>query len=253
MKRSGWRALAAAGLLAACASPDAGETADAGESVDIDPLQAINRPIFSANDALDLYLLTPAAKVWDRVTPRAVPVHVDQVFENLRTPGRAVNDLLQGQVQQAGVECGRFLLNSTAGIAGIFDPASHFFGLETRLEDFGQTLGVWGVPPGAYLMLPVLGPSGVRELAALPVDLALDPISWLPRWGYRAGANTLYQVNYRSLRLDEAASLRESAIDLYSSLRDGYRQLRESLVRNGGAPQEVPDDLYELDGEDDPE
>jgi phospholipid-binding lipoprotein MlaA len=228
-------------VLAGCATPGP------GEEVDIDPLQAINRPIFRANDVLDRYLLNPAATVWDRITPRTVPVHLEQVYDNLRTPGRAVNDLLQGEVKQSGIECSRFLLNSTAGVAGIFDPASHFLGLRGRLEDFGQTLGVWGVPPGAYLMLPVLGPSGVRELVALPVDLALDPISWLPRWVYRAGANTLYQVNYRSRRLEEVANARRSALDLYSSLRDGYRQLRESLIRNGEAPQEVPDDMYELD------
>lgn len=241
MRRSPWRALAAAALLAACTT-----TSPEG-TVDIDPLQAINRPIFRANDALDRWLLNPAATAWDRVTPRAVPVHIDQVYDNLRTPGRAVNDLLQGEVKQSGVEWSRFLLNSTAGIAGIFDPASHFFGLQGRLEDFGQTLGVWGVPPGAYLMLPVLGPSGARELAALPVDLVLDPISWLPRWGYRAGANTLYQVNYRSLRLEEIKNARASALDLYSSLRDAYRQLRENLIRNGEPPQEVPDDMYNLD------
>ena len=241
MRRSPWCALAAAALLVACASTNP------EQAVDIDPLQAVNRPIFRANDVLDRWLLNPAATAWDRVTPRSVPVHLEQVYTNLRTPGRAVNDLLQGDVKQSGVEWSRFLLNSTAGIAGTFDPASHYFGLEGRIEDFGQTLGVWGVPPGAYLMLPVLGPSGVRELTALPVDLVLDPISWLPRWVYRAGANTLYQVNYRSLRLDETATARSSALDLYSSLRDAYRQLRENLIRNGGPPQEVPDDTYDLD------
>ena len=241
MSRSPWRALAAAALLAACAT-----TSPTGP-VDIDPLQAINRPIFRVNDELDQWVLNPAATAWDRITPRTIPVHIEQVYDNLRTPGRAVNDLLQGEVKQSGVEGSRFLLNSTAGIAGIFDPASHFFGLEGRLEDFGQTLGVWGVPPGAYLMLPVLGPSGVRDLAALPVDLALDPITWLPRWVFRAGANTVYQVNHRSLRLEEIKTARASALDLYSSLRDAYRQLRENLIRNGGPPQEVPDDTYDLD------
>jgi phospholipid-binding lipoprotein MlaA len=233
-------ALAAAALLAGCAS------SRGGEEPDIDPLQPVNRPIFGFNDALDRWLLNPAATGWDRITPRSVPVHLEQFFDNLRTPGWAVNDLLQGEVKQSGVEWSRFLLNSTAGLAGFFDPASHFFELGGRVEDFGQTLGVWGAPPGAYLMLPVLGPSGVRELIALPVDLALDPISWLP-WGYRVGANTTYQINRRALRLDEIRSARESALDLYSSLRDGYRQLRENLIRNGEAPQETPDDLYELD------
>ena len=243
MKWSIGRGLLAAGLLASCASSGGG----GAEVVDYDPLQSVNRPIFRANDVLDRYLLNPAGTAWDRITPRSVPVHLEQLYNNLRTPGRAVNDLLQGDVRQSGVECRRFLLNSTVGLAGLFDPANHFFGLEGRIEDFGQTLGVWGVPPGAFLMLPVLGPSQARELSALPVDLLLDPITWLPRWVWRAGANTFYQVNYRSLRLDEVRSARESALDLYSSLRDGYRQLRENLIRNGQAPQEAPDDLYQLD------
>jgi phospholipid-binding lipoprotein MlaA len=234
--------LAALGLLAGCAStgPE--------EPVEIDPLQSINRPIFSVNDTLDRWLLNPVATGWDRITPRTVPRHFEQFFDNVRTPGWALNDLLQGEVKQSGVEISRFLLNSTAGIAGLFDPAHHFLALEGRPEDFGQTLGVWGTPPGAYLMLPVLGPSGVRELAALPVDFALDPISWLP-WGWRIGANTAYQINRRSLRLEETANARASALDLYSSLRDGYRQLRRNQIANGAAVPENPDELYELDEE----
>jgi phospholipid-binding lipoprotein MlaA len=232
--------LAALGLLAGCASRGL------EEPVDIDPLEPVNRPIFSFNDGLDRFVLNPVATGWDRVTPHAVPRHLEQFFDNLRTPGWALNGLFQGEVKQSGVEWSRFLLNSTVGLAGFFDPADHFLALEGRPEDFGQTLGVWGTPPGAYLMLPVFGPSGVRELVALPVDLVLDPISWLP-WGPRIGANTAYQINRRSLRLEETANARASALDLYSSLRDGYRQLRQSLILNGKAPEETSDDLYELD------
>jgi phospholipid-binding lipoprotein MlaA len=237
--------LAAAWLLVGCATAGGGEA-------EIDPLEPMNRPIFRFNDTLDLHVLEPVARGWDRITPRAIPVHFAQLFDNLRTPGWAVNDLLQGDVQQSGVEWSRFLLNSTAGVAGLFDPASHYLGLESRVEDFGQTLGVWGTPPGAYLMLPVLGPSGVRELIALPVDFALDPVSWLP-WGYRLGINAAEQINARSLRLEEIENVRRSALDLYASLRDGYRQLRARQIRNGEEPQESPDDsLYELE-EDVPE
>jgi phospholipid-binding lipoprotein MlaA len=233
-------ALLAAGLLAGCTStrPDG--------SIDVDPLQSVNRPIFVFNDALDRFLLTPLARGWDFITPRTVPRHLDQLFDNLRAPGWALNDLFQGEVKQSGVEWSRFLINTSVGIAGLFDPAHHWLGLEGRVEDFGQTLGVWGAPPGAYLMLPVLGPSGGRELAALPLDLALDPLTWVP------GASLVVQINRRSLRLDEIANARASALDLYASLRDGYRQLRGNLIANGAAPEEVPDDLYELD-EGDPE
>jgi phospholipid-binding lipoprotein MlaA len=246
VRRSARVALAAALLLVGCASTDGGENAAA-----IDPLESLNRPIFRANDVLDLYLFNPLATGWDTVTPRAVPHHLEQLFDNLRTPGWALNDLLQGDVQQSAVEWGRFLLNSSVGIGGLFDPAHYFFALEGRVEDFGQTLGVWGVGSGAYLMLPVLGPSAVRELAATPIDLLLDPISWLPG-AYPTGVNAFERVNRRSLRREEIANARASALDLYSSLRDGYRQLRESQIANGQAPEEVHDDLYELE-EDVPE
>jgi len=228
-------ALLAAVLLAGCTSvrPDG--------SIDVDPLQSVNRPIFHFNDVLDRFLLNPLARGWDFITPRTVPHHLDQFFDNLQEPAWALNSLFQGSVKQSGVEWSRFLINSTVGIGGLFDPAHHWLGLHDRIEDFGQTLGVWGTPPGAYVMLPVLGPSGGRELAALPLDLALDPLSWVP------GASLVAQINRRSLRLDEIANARASALDLYSSLRDGYRQLRESLIANGAAPEEVPDDLYELE------
>jgi phospholipid-binding lipoprotein MlaA len=229
-------ALAGLWLFAGCASTR--------EPEDIDPLVRINRPIFAFNDGLDRFLLDPVGKGWDFITPRTVPVHLEQLFDNLRTPGWALNDLFQGDVRQCGVEWGRFLTNSTVGLAGLFDPAGHFLGLHGREEDFGQTLGVWGTPPGAYLMLPVLGPSGVRELVALPVDLVLDPLTFVP------GGNLAYSINHRSLVHEEVARLRASALDLYSSVRDGYRQLRRSLILNGEAPEESTDDLYELEEDD---
>jgi phospholipid-binding lipoprotein MlaA len=233
-------ALLAAWLLVGCASTHGDAPPD------VDPLQSVNRPIFRVNDLLDRFVLNPLATGWDFITPRTVPHHIEQVFNNLSTPSWALNDLFQGDVQQSGVEWSRFLLNSTLGVAGVFDPAHHFVGLAGRQEDFGQTLGVWGAHPGAYLMLPVFGPSQVRELLATPVDLVLDPVSWLPR-GYSTGTNAFEQINRRSLRLDEVAKARASALDLYSSLRDAYRQLRESLVRNGAAPEESQDDPYELE------
>jgi phospholipid-binding lipoprotein MlaA len=234
-------ALLALALLPACASVSPERDPD-----DVDPLERVNRPIFAFNDALDRWALHPVAKGWDFITPRTVPVHLEQFFDNLRTPGWALNDLFQGDVRQSGVEWGRFFTNTTVGLAGFFDPAHHFFELEARDEDFGQTLGVWGTPPGAYLMLPFLGPSGVRELVALPVDLILDPLIFVP------GGNLAYQINHRSLRVDEVEQLRSSALDLYSSLRNGYRQLRRTLILNGELSEENSDDFYELE-EDDPE
>lgn len=229
--------LALAALLAGCAS-----TREPAEEPDPDPCEGFNRPMFGFNEVLDRWLLNPAATGWDWITPRFIPFHLEQFFDNLRTPGYMLNDMFQAEVKQSGVELGRFVTNTTFGIGGFFDPASHFLGLEGRVEDFGQTLGVWGTPQGAYLMLPFMGPKGVRELGALPIDLVLDPLTFLP------GGNILYQVNARSMNLEEVRQARESALDWYVFVRNAYRQSREALVRNGEPPEETPsDDFYELD------
>ena len=230
-------ALVLAGLgLTACAS-----TSGTPAALD-DPLETVNRPVFSFNDGLDRQILEPVARGWEAITPHSVVVHIDQFFENLQTPGYFVNDLLQGDVRQSGVEMFRFLLNSTVGLAGLFDPASHYLGLESRDEDFGQTLGVWGVPSGPYLMLPVAGSYAARDLAAAPVDLALNAWTLVP------GVGLVYTINRRSLRIEEFREARGAALDLYVFLRDSYQQSREAAVMNSDSPEEAPsDDFYELD------
>ncbi len=223
-------------LLAGCASTQAPREPSE------DPAEGFNRAMFGFNMFVDRWLLSPAARGWDWITPRTIPVHLDQLFDNLRTPGYMLNDLFQADVKQSGVELGRFVTNTTLGLGGIFDPASHFLSLEGRREDFGQTLGVWGTPPGAYLMLPLLGPHGVRELVAMPVDLVLDPLTVVP------GGNVVYQVNSRSLSLEQMSRARAAALDWYVFVRNAYRQTREALVRNGEPPKEAPsDDFYELE------
>jgi phospholipid-binding lipoprotein MlaA len=223
-------ALAASCALAACATPTAREAGD--------PIEKFNRPMFAFNDALDRWIFEPVARGWDWITPRTVPVHIDQFFDNLRTPGHALNDLLQGDGGQAGTEAGRFLLNTTVGLVGIFDPASHHFGLRGRPEDFGQTLGAWGTPMGAYVMLPVMGPHGVRELVALPIDLILRAWTLVP------GANIVYVINRRSLDLEEIRDIRSGALDLYVTVRNGYQQRRAALIRNGDPSEEGTDDDF---------
>ena len=232
----------ACAALAACAST-AGPGPEAGGE---DPLEDLNRPVFSFNDGLDRHLLAPVARGWSALAPRPVRVGLSRFFANLRTPGYFLNDLLQGDVKQSGVELSRFLVNSTVGLAGFFDPAAGALDLRGRDEDFGQTLGVWGVPPGPYFMLPGAGSYAARELAALPVDLVLDPAIVVP------GLNLVYGVNRRSLSLEEVDDAREAALDLYVFVRDGYRQSRRAAVRNGEEPPEraPDDDFYELEESD---
>lgn len=238
-KRALVAALLVGGWLAAPAP-----SALAGEG---DPLEGMNRGIWWFNDKLDRYLLEPVAIGWTRITPEIVRKGFGNAFSNLRYPLRLVNDLLQGDVQQAGRETGRFVINSTVGIVGFIDVAGEY-GWEMRPEDFGQTLGVWGAGPGAYVMLPILGPSGVRDGVMLPLDLALGGwVSWFsPEAGIAVGV--MERVNTRARLLEDIRSARESSLDYYVFVRNAYRQLREARIQNGEVPDEEPgDDLYELE------
>ena len=128
--------------------------------------------MFWFNDKVDVYVLAPVASGWEKVSPRCVRTSVSHFFGNLRFPIVAVNDLLQGKVKDSASDVGRFAVNTTVGVLGFFDPALHWGRIEHQ-EDFGQTLGVWGVPPGPYLVLPLLGPSDPRDAAGFAVDYAL--------------------------------------------------------------------------------
>ena len=216
-----------------------------------DPWEGFNRGVWWFDDKLDRYLLEPIGVGWRFITPNVVRTRLRNVFQNIGFPLRFVNDLLQGDVKQAGRETGRFLMNTTVGVAGIFDPASRY-GLEMREEDFGQTLGVWGVPPGAYVVLPFLGPSGVRDATMLPLDLLAGawPALISPTANTVISATNL--VNTRALAIEDIREARAASLDYYVAVRDFYRQRRAALVQNGELPaEEIGDELYEIDEEDD--
>ena len=216
-----------------------------------DPWEGFNRGVWWVDDKFDRYLFEPIAVGWRFVTPSVVRTRLRNVFQNLGFPLRFVNDLLQGDVKQAGRETGRFLMNTTVGVAGIFDPASRY-GLEMREEDFGQTLGVWGVPPGAYVVLPFFGPSGVRDATMLPLDILAGawPALISPTANTVISATSL--VNTRALAIEDIRELRAASLDYYVAVRDIYRQRRAALIQNGELPDGgVSDDFYELDEEDD--
>jgi phospholipid-binding lipoprotein MlaA len=220
-----------------------------------DPWQGFNRAIFYFNnDLFDGYLLGPVARAWMFVSPETVRRHIEQAFDNLNAPGYVIQPLLQGDPKQSGIALSRFLINSTVGVAGIFDPAHHFLGLARRPEDFGQTLGVWGVGPGPYLVIPIILPrTCLRDALAYPVDWALNVgdggiwTIWAP-WYAGIAASSARYTNRRALIDADLEEGRAAAVDWYIASRDAYLQGRARDVRNGAEPVEKPnDDLYEID------
>src|SRR6185436_5004670 len=153
-------------------------TVPSGKRDPRDPWEGFNRASYKFNDTLDRAIAKPVAKGYKKVTPRVVRTGVSNFFSNLGTLTTIANDVLQGKMKQAGHDSGRFLLNSTLGLAGLFDPASAA-GMEHNDEDFGQTLGKWGVKSGPYLMLPILGPSTVRDTFERLPDRLTDPVTYL--------------------------------------------------------------------------
>ena len=236
-------ALGLAALLGlGCASPGAQANLAA---LDRDPSQGGNRRVFAFNEGADAWVLAPVARGWTAITPETLRVHLGQFFANLAFPRLFVNSLLQAEPYQAGVELWRFVLNTTVGVGGFFDPASRI-GLVARDEDFGQTLGVWGVGSGRYVVLPLLGPSTLRDTAALPLDMALNGTTAIPFPG-SAAAGTLRAVNTRALLAKDLDAAREGALDFYAFARNAYLQLRRAQISNESeAPAVQDDDLYEV-------
>jgi phospholipid-binding lipoprotein MlaA len=191
----------------------------------------MNRKIFWFNDKVDGYVLEPVATGWATVTPIRVRTSVSNFFGNLRFPIVTANDVFQGKFVDAGKDVARFGVNTTVGGLGFFDPATGW-GLEAHDEDFGQTLGRWGVPPGPYLVLPFLGPSSPRDAAGLGVDAALSVTPWFVDWYILGGARVFDVVNQRTLVLEEVRDARRSAFDYYVFVRNLYVQRRNALVND---------------------
>lgn len=219
------------------------DAADAG-----DPWEGFNRKIFAFNETLDRYALEPIATGYDYVVPERVQTCVGNFAENLMFPNRLANDLLQLKILQAYETLWRAIVNTTFGIGGLFDVASAHQIYKSD-EDFGQTLGVWGVPPGPYLMLPLLGPSSPRDAAGLAVDAGGRAYTWfIPFWASFAlsTVNATDIVNTRAGALETIREERAQAFDWYAAVRSAYTQYRENRVHDRAeAPEEESDDdLY---------
>ena len=197
-----------------------------------DPWEKFNRKSFAFNDALDRAIAKPVAKGYVKVTPKFVRTGVSNFFSNLDTITTVFNDVLQGKMRQAGNDSGRFLLNTTLGFGGLFDPASAA-GLDRNDEDFGQTLGKWGVKSGPYLMLPILGPSTVRDAFGRIPDQFTYPPNYLKDSTSQYVIRAVSFVDLRASLLDLEKQMNESP-DRYAFVRNAWLQNREFKVTDGG-------------------
>lgn len=213
-----------------------------------DPLEPMNRKIFAFNEAVDEHVLKPVATVYADFMPKPVRDGVDNFFNNIKDAWSAVNLILQGRIEDGLRDMMRFGTNSVFGFFGIADPATEM-GLERHGEDFGQTLGKWGVPPGAYIVWPILGPSTVRDSIGLPVDQAASPDFLTKPVRARNQLTALRVVNARSNLLGASQVLDDIVLDKYTFIRDGYLQRRRSLVYDGNPP-DGPEERYDLEPSD---
>lgn len=234
-------ALAAAMLLGGCMTASANPE---------DPYEDFNRSMYAFNDGLDRAVIEPVARGYRAVTNEPIRGGVSNFLNNLGEPVTFTNEVLQGKVANAAGTVGRFVLNTTVGIAGIFNPAGAI-GIARTDEDFGQTLGVWGIPAGPYLVLPFMGPSNPRDLTGVGADIALDPINYLEFEGDDATRTGILVGN--------GLSAREDAIETFDTVRqqvDPYTTVRRFYVRSRAAAigssepeprtiEDVPD--FELD------
>ena len=197
-----------------------------------DPLEGWNRIMFQVNDRLYFWVLKPVAQVYKQIAPLPVRTGVRNVFFNLAAPVRFVSCMLQGKYDEGGLEFGRFVVNSTWGILGIFDPAKDRLALEApKEEDMGQTLGVYGAGHGLYIVWPGLGPSTLRDSVGLVVDLFLNPITYVKPWEVYLGIRAVRTTNETSFSLGEYEALKSSAVEPYAAVRDAYLQYRARQVQ----------------------
>lgn len=202
----------------------------------VDPYEGFNRSMYGFNMGVDKYLLKPISDGYRFVTPDFMQTGVTNFFNNLKGINVVINDLLQGKVEQGFSDTGRFLTNSTIGVFGLFDVASDL-GLEANVEDFGQTLAVWGVGQGPYLVLPILGPTTVRDGSAIIVDKAANPGTYVPGTGIIEG------INERANAEGALNFINEAALDPYVFTRESFLQYRTNLINDG----KVTADDFDLD------
>ncbi|WP_244559373.1 MULTISPECIES: VacJ family lipoprotein [unclassified Azospirillum] len=211
---------------------------------DNDPLEGFNRAVFWFNDGVDTVLIRPLAVAYKAVVPAPARTGVRNVMRNLRSPLDFANQLLQGDVGGAGTVLGRFVINTTVGLGGLIDVAAEN-GLDYEYESLDQTLAVWGVPEGPYLVLPLLGPSSVRDAVGLSGEAYADPVT---NWAQNTDRDWIVYTRTGLVGLDTRAELLEplddlkrNSLDYYAAMRSLYRQRRDGLIRDGAPdPSQLP-------------
>jgi phospholipid-binding lipoprotein MlaA len=216
-------------ILGGCATPE--------ERDPRDPCEGFNRGIYSFNDTVDEYVAAPVARTYRKAVHQEIRSRVGNFFANIQDIMIGVNNFLQGKVQEGVNDWARVAFNTTFGLLGIHDVASEW-GLEKHNEDFGQTFGRWGVPPGPYLVLPFLSSSTVRDGVGTAIDYTASPASEIRPINLRNTLYGLYLVNTRAELLDASRLLEEAALDRYVFQRDAYLQRRRSLIYDGSPPRE---------------
>ena len=230
--------------------PDDFETSKVEDEI-YDPFEPVNRAIFSFNNVADRVVLEPVAKGYKKL-PSPIQSGISNFLSNLRAPLVVVNQLLQGQGENAIQSSGRFIINSTVGVFGIFDVAEKI-GIEEKEEDFGQTLATWGVGDGFYIVLPLFGPSNIRDTSGMLITMVTDPINayavsegeaWLVPM--RTAANA---VDQRSKIIDEVNALRDNSVDYYAAVRSSYYQNRKAAIANVDDSELTPLPLISIEFE----
>jgi phospholipid-binding lipoprotein MlaA len=228
--------LVAAALLSGCSTL---REARGGPGQRLDPWENWNRKVFAFNEGLDENLIKPVATVYSNVVPQLVRQGVDNFFGNVSDVWSAINSFLQGKIVLGFQDSIRVGTNTVFGVFGLFDVASEL-GIERQREDFGQTLGRWGVGAGAYVVWPLLGPSTVRDSFALPLDTAASPALLFDDGSIKYSIIGLQLINTRANLLGATRMLDDIALDKYSFVRDAYLQRRRSLILDGEEPPEPP-------------
>ncbi|MBX2829875.1 MAG: VacJ family lipoprotein [Rhodospirillales bacterium] len=238
MKFRALLSLCTAGFLTACAS-----TEPAQDLSDYDPIEPVNRVVHGVNGAVDFMLLYPAAMWYRDIAPEPVKTSVKSFVRNLNEPLNSLNAFLQGDPEQGAASLQRFVMNSTLGLFGLNDIAADF-GIPYRREDFGQTLAHYGIGGGPYIVLPLLGPSNLRDGIGIGVDYVANPLTWGAE--NSDTVDTLYlgsigvsALHARYSTINQLNELQKSSIDYYAALRSLYRQQRNTMIRNG-APAPLP-------------
>lgn len=207
-----------------------------------DPIEPVNRGIFSFNDTADIYVLEPVAKGYEKVLPQPIRKGVSNFFENIGYPSYLVSDLVQFKFGQALHHTGRFVVNTTVGVLGFIDVAKHF-GLESHKEDFGVALAYHGIPAGPYLVIPIVGPSNVRDAVGRVVDAFLDPLNMInytnaatdTKLAVTWGGKAVQVVDARASLLDAVEASKAASLDYYLFLQSSYYQYREGLLNDSRA------------------